>query len=147
LGYLKKAVTCRILCAGKVTLGRSYTPPNNILLELGDVRSELGMPDRWRHIGGRVRSSERIVQSLMSIIQYTLLLQKLSMGCAHISVRINQSNQLGAQCQCRSTLAFGVEAVCKKKFHTTELQNLLPSDLKSASQVKVMQYVSFRALW
>jgi hypothetical protein len=46
LGYLKKTVTCRIPCAGKVTLGKSCTPPNNVLLELGDVRSELGMPDR-----------------------------------------------------------------------------------------------------
>jgi hypothetical protein len=29
-----------------VTLGKSCTPPNNVLLELVDVRSELGMPDR-----------------------------------------------------------------------------------------------------
>jgi hypothetical protein len=46
LGYLKKIVTCRIPCSRKVTLVKSCTPPDNVLLELGDVRSELGMPDR-----------------------------------------------------------------------------------------------------
>jgi hypothetical protein len=44
-GYLKKIVTCTIPCAVKVTLGKSGSPPNNVLLQLGDVRSELGMPD------------------------------------------------------------------------------------------------------
>jgi hypothetical protein len=46
LGYLKKTVTCKIPCTGKVTLGKSCTPRNNVLLELGDVHSELGMHDR-----------------------------------------------------------------------------------------------------
>jgi hypothetical protein len=43
---MKKTVTYRIQCAGRVTLGKSCTPPNNVLLELSDVYFELGMPDR-----------------------------------------------------------------------------------------------------
>jgi hypothetical protein len=46
LGYLKNTVPCRIPYAEKLTLEKSCTPPNNVLLEKGDVLSELGMPDR-----------------------------------------------------------------------------------------------------
>ncbi len=39
--------------------------------------------------GGRVRNWGQMVRSLVSIIQCTQLLQKLPMGYARISVRIN----------------------------------------------------------
>ncbi len=91
LGYLEKTFTYTTLWIGEMTLGKSYTPPNNVLLELGDVHSEHNIPDRGGQTWERVMNFRKMVRKLESTTQCTKNLQKLYMGYAFIGVKINQS--------------------------------------------------------